>query len=554
MTRGGWSSLALLALLVCPSPAAAQPPAPLRVVGTAPNGTLATLEEGNEIRIGFSEPMVTLGRVPTVVEAPFVRITPAMPGRFRWSGTTLLIFTPDPGTRLPYATTYTVTVDTSARSAGGRTLAAPATFTFTTPPVRLQDVRWYRRGDTVAGALVILLRFNQPVRPADIAQHLSAATVRHEWEAPAFTAAERARYEAQDPAGLAAFQAKVEAVTRVAAGGTPVRLRLTTNWDKTQYPEKPEQVVFETTSAVEPESHVRLALGARVPSPAGRATPGRTQAYVIEAEPAFFVHGFRCSAECSADAYNPLRLRAEVPVRAFAAALTATDITTATPQTVRRTAAARRDGDADDRSAFLTLEDAGFAAQPPNRKYVFGLPATLTAADGQTLGYPWLGIVDNWHATAFTSFGDGHGVWERDGGTQLPFYARNVRDILQWAFRIEPAQLMGTIQQLSPGFRSPPPVAGTPRQLRFTADRVQSQGLPLGPALSPGGTGLVWAAVQDGRILDRTRRSSDNRSPRASIVQVTNLGVTVKDSPHNTLVFVTRLDTGAPVAGAAVSS
>jgi hypothetical protein len=36
-------------------------------------------------------------------------------------------------------------------------------------------------------------------------------------------------------------------------------------------------------------------------------------------------------------------------------------------------------------------------------------------------------------------------------------------------------------------------------------------------------------------------------------VQVTNLGITVKDSPQNTLIFVTRLDTGAPVQGAAVS-
>ncbi len=34
---------------------------------------------------------------------------------------------------------------------------------------------------------------------------------------------------------------------------------------------------------------------------------------------------------------------------------------------------------------------------------------------------------------------------------------------------------------------------------------------------------------------------------------MTNLGVTVKDSPQNTLVFVTRLDSAAPVAGAKVS-
>ena len=36
-------------------------------------------------------------------------------------------------------------------------------------------------------------------------------------------------------------------------------------------------------------------------------------------------------------------------------------------------------------------------------------------------------------------------------------------------------------------------------------------------------------------------------------MQVTNLGITVKDSPQNTLVFVTRLDDAEPVAGARVS-
>ena len=76
----------------------------------------------------------------------------------------------------------------------------------------------------------------------------------------------------------------------------------------------------------------------------------------------------------------------------------------------------------------------------------------------------------------------------------------------------------------------------------------------IGPALSPGGTGLVWTAVRDGDMLPRTRRATGGDSlTRASIVQVTNLGITVKDSPQNTLVFVTRLDTGAPVSGAAVA-
>ena len=75
--------------------------------------------------------------------------------------------------------------------------------------------------------------------------------------------------------------------------------------------------------------------------------------------------------------------------------------------------------------------------------------------------------------------------------------------------------------------------------------------------IKPSGTGLVWAAVEEGQPIAHARpsREEDRTEPRtrATVVQVTNLGISVKDSPENTLIFVTRLDTAAPVAGARVS-
>ena len=130
--------------------AEAQSPA-LTIVNTGPQGEIARLEEANEIRIVFSEPMVALGRIPANPSVPFVRIAPAIAGAFRWSGTTVLIFTPDPGTPLPFATAYQVTVDTSATAVSGRRLAEPVTFGFTTPTVKLLRTEWYRRGGTVDG-------------------------------------------------------------------------------------------------------------------------------------------------------------------------------------------------------------------------------------------------------------------------------------------------------------------------------------------------------------------------------------------------------------------
>ena len=179
--------------------------------------------------------------------------------------------------------------------------------------------------------------------------------------------------------------------------------------------------------------------------------------------------------------------------------------------------------------------------------------ATLQAIDGQTLGYPWIGVVENWHATAFTSFGDGHGVWESTGGTVLPFYARNFTAVRQWVAAIAPLELMPTILALQGnGFKNTPETPPQNRRLTPQADRIQSYGIDLARALT-GGHGLVWAAVEEGQTIPRSRTYSDEPRTRATVVQVTNLGVTVKDSPQNTLVFVTRLDTAAPVPGARVS-
>jgi hypothetical protein len=175
----------------------------------------------------------------------------------------------------------------------------------------------------------------------------------------------------------------------------------------------------------------------------------------------------------------------------------------------------------------------------------------LRSIDGQTLGYTWSGAVENWHRRAFTSFGDGHGVWETGGGSVLPFYARNLRDVKQWAAAIKPDELMPTIRRLAPEFTTVPGDNPSTRRLGMTADRVQPHGLDITKLLGKGGTGLVWAAVEDGTPIEQAHRSRQPR--RASVIQVTNLGVTVKDSPQNTLVFVTRLDNAAPVAGAKVS-
>src|SRR5262249_34842194 len=112
-------------------------------------------------------------------------------------------------------------------------------------------------------------------------------------------------------------------------------------------------------------------------------------------------------------------------------------------------------------------------------------------------------------------------------------------------------------------FAAAPDAEGRPRRLPLAPDTIQSPGLDLSQVLSAQKTALIWAAVQEGTPIPHAKPAVQppvepgapraRPATRASLVQVTNLGLTVKDSPQNTLIFVTRLDNGRPVEGAAVS-
>jgi hypothetical protein len=532
-------------------------PSPLRIASAGPEGEVASIEDANEIRIVFSEPMVTLGRIPDRLRPPFFKISPAVNGTFRWSGTTILIFTP--AKRLPLATKYDVTIDATATAVSGRRLSQPYSFTFTTPTARLLQTNWYRPGGRFDAAPIVALRINQPVRPEDVAAHVTARFQSHSFAEPAMSPAVLQRIGAIDPASLSARDAKIRSARSAAAATGPVALILAKTWDKKAFPAADDLVVFQMTTPVPPESWVVVEVDGRLPSMGGGAVSLKPQDYTIQVESAFFVNGFYCQIACDPDDRNGIEFRVPVKADAFAAALRASDITDASRQrAITKRTPKKRESWQLDQAVSLTVEDAGFSAQPPASTWAATIPPDLKSADGQTLGYTWVGIVENWHQGAFTSFGDGHGVWETGGGTTLPFYARNFQNVKQWAAPLDPPQLMPTLRNLqAKHFSIAPSVAPAERRLGGTPDRVLSHGLDLSTALKPSGTGLVWAAVEEGQPIEHSRTSRDesNAEPRtrATLVQVTNLGISVKDSPQNTLIFVTRLDTAAPVAGARVS-
>ena len=546
--------------------AAGQAPS-LRIVSANPAGELAQLADADQVRIVFSEPMIPLGTVPPPGAPPWIHIAPAVRGTFYWSGTTTLIFSPDPSA-LPFATTFTVRVDAAATSVSGHALSAPYELAFTTPTLRIVDTGWYRKNGRFDSPAVIVLRFNQPVRPDDVLAYTRVTLTPHGWDAPMLYPDARAELQHADPTGLARFDAKIAAVQRVVSASDAIGIRLAESWNERVFARAPERVVLETTTVPPPDGWLTVTLSDSLPAAQGNAQSAALSA-VLRLEPTFFVARTGCPTACDPSADNPIQLTRPVTLGAFARTLAIADVTERGDQ--RPVVPVR---DAVNATAWetssLRVQDLGFDRQPPARTWRLQVGADLTAADGQALGYPWMGFVENAHAGAFISFGSfgsswdfgasGGAVWEASGGPQIPLSARNVPSLTQLIKPIALSEVMSEMRWLQtplPDSWLLPPTQSSRRRLGVTPDTVQAHGIDVSRLLSPGGTGVVWVAAAPGEVepapVGGAIGTTVRGKARASLVQVTNLGISVKDSPRSTLVFVTRLDSGAPVPGARVT-
>ncbi|MCL2825218.1 MAG: MG2 domain-containing protein, partial [Polyangiaceae bacterium] len=143
---------------------ATQSDQPFGVVFASPRGETT---ESTEISILFNRPMRTLDLSGTETDSP-AKISPDTPGSWRWIGTQGLHFAPE--TRLPYATNLVVTVPAGTRSLDGTALSEPYEFRFNTKRPAL--VRVTRSNDEyqLRPSSSFILRFNQGIADAEIAR------------------------------------------------------------------------------------------------------------------------------------------------------------------------------------------------------------------------------------------------------------------------------------------------------------------------------------------------------------------------------------------------
>lgn len=179
-----------------PALASADASTPLEVLRVTPSGE--TVGPVPTITLVFSAPMVPISSVDEVaaLDVP-VSLSPQVPGRWRWLGTTTLVFEADE--HLPMATHVTVTVDADrARSVHGQRLADDVVHTVSTAPPRVRSVHPAPHTPTVL-APVVVVTFDQPVDDEGVLPFITLeGSWLREWPLRLATADEIAEITADD--------------------------------------------------------------------------------------------------------------------------------------------------------------------------------------------------------------------------------------------------------------------------------------------------------------------------------------------------------------------
>jgi uncharacterized protein YfaS (alpha-2-macroglobulin family) len=141
---------------------------PLEVIRYSPEGEVPIAPN---LSVTFSQPMIAVSSQEEAAAYVPVELSPQPPGKWRWVGTKTLIFEPD--VRFPMATQYSVSVPAGTRSANGGSIAAPKTWTFTTPAPTVKTF-YPTKSSVQRRDALMFAEFDQRIDPAAV---LSATKV-----------------------------------------------------------------------------------------------------------------------------------------------------------------------------------------------------------------------------------------------------------------------------------------------------------------------------------------------------------------------------------------
>jgi uncharacterized protein YfaS (alpha-2-macroglobulin family) len=474
---------------------AASSSAEFAVVFGAPSGT--TLDP-SEISIVFNRPMRPLDLAGQEAPSPAV-LTPAVKGRWQWVGTSALQFVPEG--QLPRATRYTVEVPAGTRALDGSTLGKPYQLSFSTAVPALVETTPYEQSDQLGPSETFELRFNQPIADAELRR---AVTLLAENKPVAF------EVRRDDPASHA--EATLIPKDKLPLDA-PIQLRV--------------------------DAQLR---GTEGPLPSG-----------VERSIDFHTYGPLKVVGIDCDRYSPDKkcaAREGFSLR-FSNAVKVSDLKRAI--SIEPAVKPVWPSWLDDDQPVRMLSILGKFL--PAKAYTVRVnSAGLRDKYAQPLRGDWTGNVDFGDYEPSADIGV-HGTYlEPTARKNIPIATVNVAKYELVTAPLDESAVLSIGSEYSG--------SGFDDLVRFPGAKLRTI-TPVGPRnrviSHPVDPDDVLGAKKRGpmaigvRYTERPGTRSERPTTQRSIVQVTDLAISAKVSMHGTLVWVTRLSTGAPVAGASVS-
>jgi alpha-2-macroglobulin len=509
-------------IAVCATAIGAVDNGPLQVLAATPRGPTTSPDASRFVVVSFDRPMVPLQMTPVQDGVSLLSLEPAAAGRYRWMGTSTLVFEADEP--LPAATRFRARVPLGTESLDGAVLPADHLWEFETP--RPASVRffpedgqqWVDRGGHV------YVQFNQTMDPAtakdglrlreEITGSAVAFTLRHA-TADELTEEKRDRH------------AWRRLPRRPSLGADPGAVLVLTPRDSLQV-----------------GTSYELAVMAGVPGAAGPLLATDETSVTFGTIGAFRFQGIDDVSVQLADGSSLGPAGLQQPGRPFRL-LFSNPVIPAFVMPALHVEPAIEWPDYQ-RHIYPTDRLRVRADLIPDTLYTITLADSVTDAFGDRLRGPRRFTFRTGDYPPLFQLASGPLLVDADGAQRVPATIVNVDSVRLQMTLLDEASIVPRASR-----READTLAA------FDIDRVWLTGartnrrthrpIELQEALKGRQTGIVLLRAKPlGATPDRRRRQ------HSSIVQVTRMGVTLKASPTGAAVWVTSLRDGTPVAGAHV--
>ncbi len=467
-----------------------------------PKGQLDAPNQANTIVASFSKPMVPIQQLPEGEGSGPLLVSPSVPGKYRWLGTSTLSFTP--ATPLEIATQYKVTIKAGTRALDGSQLRTDVVWTFTTQRPVLLGTRPGHASRGVDMHTSVLLHFNQKILPEKALPFIRM------------------------------FEAK--------RGGPDVRFSLTHPTQEEM--QKQSLYVTDSTVVLQVKPTTTLKRNTKYVVLLNAGLPGARGNLGMEKEASFSFETYQNLAFI--ELVDPKNRN---PKRALTFKF---NNPVSVAELVRRVSFSPHIGVPEEYKEWMWSAPDITLSLPcaPRTRYTCTISRELQDVFGQKLGTDVKAEFNTVGFDPTIAMTTGHGVLEAYGQRRYPVRVVNVE-----AVRVQARRL--TMENLVPILTAETLyVRDVKMRARFDVDRVDSLKLPLDVETTIGVT--VDDALGPNRrgalLLQVSHPASDYGWYgfwRAD-VQVTEMGVTGKFSPENVLLWVTTLRDAQPVPDAVV--